>query len=255
MCLAWSPDGARLASAGNDTSAKIWDVRSGKEIYTLLGHAAPIYSLAWSPDGNRLVTGSWDISLKIWDTQTGAEVCSFDKPGGIVQMIYCVSWSRDGRRIACSDMEGDICILDATPGWRAETARKMEFAPGSARKTEAATIRSLQLYCAAVEPQATNNADALRRLAWIHATSRYPELRDGRKAVAFGEQSLALCGGRNAGVMSILAAAYAQAGDFPRAISLQQRAMALMPTVELKTEFAPELRSYETHQPWRDDSW
>ena len=254
-CLAWSPDGMRLASAGNDTSAKIWDVRRGKEINTLLGHTASIDSLAWNPEGTRLVTGSWDLSIKIWDTQTGAEVCSFDKPGGIVQMIYAVTWSRDGRRIACSDIEGDICILDSTPGWLGENVGKVSTATVPVRNPRADTIRSLKFYCESVEPHATNNADALRRLAWIRATSRYPELRDGRKAVAFAEQALALCGGRNAGVTSILAAAYAEAGDFPKAISMQKQAMALLPTVELKAEYAPELKLYESHQPCRDDSW
>ena len=253
--VAWSPDGKRLASTGNDTSAIIWDVRSGDQLNSLLGHAAPIYSLAWNPDGTRLVTGSWDLSIKIWDTATGAEVCSFEKPGGIVQMIYAVAWSRDGRRIACSDIEGDICILDSTPGWLDEAAGKFEPLPKTSHNQPADTIRSLKLYCESVEPRATNNADALRRLAWIRATSRYPELRDGSKAVAFAEQAVALNGGKNPGLISILAAAYAEAGDFAKAISLQKQALALLPTVELKAEYAPELALYEAHQPCRDDSW
>jgi WD40 repeat protein/serine/threonine protein kinase len=254
-CLAWSPDGKRLASGSDDTSAKIWDVNQGREIVTLFGHAAPIYSLAWSPDGTRLATASWDMSVKVWDPFGGAEICSFEKPGNIVQMLWSVAWSPDGRRLACSDIEGDICILDSNPGWQGEAAGKIESAPSPARNTEAETIRSLKLYCDAVEPNATNNADALRRLAWIRATSRYPELRDGRKAVAFAEQAVTLNGDQNAGLISILAAAYAECGDFPKAISLQKQAMLLPPTVDLKAEYAAELRSYESHQPWRDDSW
>jgi len=101
-----------------------------------------------------------------------------------------------GRRIACSDIEGGICILDATPGWLGEAAEKIPAPLFPAGQTEAATIRSLKLYCASVEPHATNNADALRRLAWILATSRYPEVRDGRKAVAFAEQASTLTGGK-----------------------------------------------------------
>ena len=101
----------------------------------------------------------------------------------------------------------------------------------------------------------STDPDALRRLAWIRATSRYPELRDGSKAVAFAEQAVALNGGKNPGLISILAAAYAEAGDFAKAISLQKQALALLPTVELKAEYAPELALYEAHQPCRDDSW
>jgi hypothetical protein len=35
--VAWSPDGTRLASAGNDGSLRIWDPASGREIHTLWG--------------------------------------------------------------------------------------------------------------------------------------------------------------------------------------------------------------------------
>ena len=180
-CVAWSPDSARLASASDDSSAKIWDVASGKEISSLLGHAAPVYSVAWSPDGKRVVTGSWDLSVRIWDPVTGTEVCAFDKPGNIVQMIYAVAWNPDGRHIACSDIEGGITILDSTPGSLNGTNALVQSAAARPPESAAAMIRSLKLYCQAVEPQATNNADALRRLAWILATSRYRNCAMGPK--------------------------------------------------------------------------
>jgi WD40 repeat protein/serine/threonine protein kinase len=288
-CLAWSPDSTSLASACDDSTAKIWDVARGSEVSTLLGHATSVYSVAWSPDGKRVVTGSWDFSVKIWDPITGTEVCSFDKPGGITQMIYAVAWSPDGREIACSDIEGNICILDATPGGlgaasllerssvaalrgvdrapsrpvpsdaiaRDSSAADPSTPPAPVRKPEydASMVRSLKLYCEVVEPHATNNADALRRLAWILATSRHAEVRDGSKAVAFAQQASNLVGGRNPGILSILAAACAENGDFTNAISFQKQAMAMVPNIDLRTEYAAELRLYETHQPCRDNFW
>jgi hypothetical protein len=253
--LAWSPDGLRLASAGDDSSVVIWDVNTGAPINSLLGHAASVHSVAWNPDGTRLVTGSWDLSVKIWEPDTGAEVCSFQTPGGIIQMIDAVAWSRDGRRIACSDIEGQICILDSTLGWPSGETNEVKTVSTSARNSEAETIRSLRLYCAAVEPHAANNADALRRLAWILSTCRYPEVRDGPKAVALAQQASQLIGGSNASVLSILAAAYAEAGDFTNAIQTQKRALALVSGTESRAELAAELRLYEAHQPVRDNSW
>jgi WD40 repeat protein/serine/threonine protein kinase len=254
-CLAWSPDGRRLASGSDDTSAKIWDVNRASEVATLLSHTAPIYSVAWNPEGSRVATGGWDMSVKIWDPVTGAQVCSFDRLGGIIQQVYSVAWSADGRRLACSDIEGDIFILDSTPGRMGEGVAKIYAAPERNPIGRADTIRSLKLYCETVEPHATNDADALRRLAWIRAACRYPEVRDGRKAVAFAEQSVALNGRKNAGLISILAAAYAETGNFSKAIELQKEAMTLLPTIDLRAEYATELALYESHQPYRDNSW
>ena len=253
--LAWSPDGTRLASAGGDTSAKIWDLRSGRVRHTLLGHGAPIHGVAWSPDGSRLVTGSWDLSLKLWDTETGVEVCTFDQPAGLVQMIDAVAWSPDGRRIAASDIEGCIGILDASPGWLAETGVKVEATASPADQAAAATIRSLQLYCDTVEPHANNDTDALRRVAWIRATARYPEVRDGRKAVLLAERANLLAGGLNAGVLNILAAAYAETGDFPKAVATQKQAISLLSGAESRAGYLATLKLYEAGRPRRDDAW
>jgi tetratricopeptide (TPR) repeat protein len=112
------------------------------------------------------------------------------------------------------------------------------------------------VYCAAVESQASKgDADALRRLAWILATSRYPELRDGRRAVACAEQAIAVTSRKNAGLLSILAAAYAEAGDFPGAVGAQKEAIALLTNDESKKEYSSQLSLYEAHLPCRDDSW
>ena len=92
-------------------------------------------------------------------------------------------------------------------------------------------------------------------LAWILATSRYSELRDGSKAVAYAQQASTLTGGRNAGILSILAAAYAETGDFDNAINCQKQALALVSDLEFRMEFAAELRLYESRQPFRDDAW
>lgn len=254
--LAWSPDGTRLASAGRDTSARIWDVGSGQARHILLGHGAPVHGVAWSPDGTRLATGSWDLSIKIWDTGTGVEVCAFDQPAGIVQMIDAVAWNPDGRRIAVSDIEGHIGILDATPGWAAEAVAKTATPTIRANpKAIAAIVRSLQLYCDTVEPRAANDADALRRLGWIRATAPYPELRNGRKALAHAERAIGLVGGGNAGLLRILAAAHAEAGDFEQAVATQKQAIALISGTESQAPYAAALRLYESGRPCRDDSW
>jgi eukaryotic-like serine/threonine-protein kinase len=254
--LAWSPDGNHLASCSDDGSAKIWDAHEGTLLQTLDGHGAAVFTVAWDPAGTRLATGSWDLTVRIWDPLSGTEICAFDQPAGIVQMIYAVAWNPDGRRIAVGDVEGRIGILDASPGWSAETGTRQEF-PAVPRDTAAdETRRSLKHYCRTVEPHAANDPDSLRRLAWILATAPYDDVRDGPKSLQFASQANQICGGRNPGILAILAAAHAECGDFDKAIATQQKAISLLRKGgDAQAPYAAALKLYESHQPFRDDSW
>jgi WD40 repeat protein len=74
--LAWSPDGQRLASAGEDGTVKVWDTATGQETLTLKGHTGRVRSLAWSPDGQRLASAGEDGTVKVWEADTGQETPS-----------------------------------------------------------------------------------------------------------------------------------------------------------------------------------
>jgi WD40 repeat protein len=66
--MAVDRQGRWLASAGEDSTIRIWDATSWQLLRTLRGHTSVIMSLAFSPDGRRLVTGSRDHTVKFWDT-------------------------------------------------------------------------------------------------------------------------------------------------------------------------------------------
>ena len=59
-----------LASGSYDKTVKLWDVGSGRELHTLVGHTSLITSLAFSPDGKLLISGSGK-SIKLWDVASG----------------------------------------------------------------------------------------------------------------------------------------------------------------------------------------
>jgi WD40 repeat protein len=64
--IAFSPDGKLVATGSQDNTIKIWDVDSGKELYTLRGHSCSVTSVAFSPDGQILVSGGNDKTVKAW---------------------------------------------------------------------------------------------------------------------------------------------------------------------------------------------
>jgi WD40 repeat protein len=61
----WSPDGTRLAAIMG-TAPPVWNVATGANIYSLVGHTDGVWTMAWSPDGTRLATGSADGTARIW---------------------------------------------------------------------------------------------------------------------------------------------------------------------------------------------
>ena len=68
---------------------------------------------------------------------------------------------------------------------------------------------------------------ALNNLAWIRATSPNATLRNSSEAVQLAERSCALTPQPDAGQLDTLAAAYAESGDFDRAIETGDRAIQL----------------------------
>ena len=85
MSVAWSPDGARLATGSWDGTAKVWDAAGGRELLTLKGHTGWVWSVAWSPDGRRLATRSLDGTARLWEVADAEAVQEWARQDRAVQ--------------------------------------------------------------------------------------------------------------------------------------------------------------------------
>lgn len=61
-----NPECNRLVSASKDSTAKIWDVITGRIIYSLSGHTMSITCVKWGGEGF-IYTASQDRTIKVWD--------------------------------------------------------------------------------------------------------------------------------------------------------------------------------------------
>jgi serine/threonine protein kinase/WD40 repeat protein len=71
--LRFSPDGKRLATAGQDSIVRIWELGGKRNesgtppVLELRGHTASVNHILFHPDGTRLVTAAQDGTVKVWD--------------------------------------------------------------------------------------------------------------------------------------------------------------------------------------------
>lgn len=68
--IAFSPDGAKIATAAADRTLKFFDAETLDELATLDGQPDWVMSLDFSPDGSRVAAGRFDGSLSIYDSET-----------------------------------------------------------------------------------------------------------------------------------------------------------------------------------------
>ena len=133
----FSPKSDRMVFAGSDNKARIWDVDSAKELFTLEGHEALVTFAAFNPDGTRIVTASGDGTIGIWDAQNGNAIQIIPAHE---RRVTSASFSRDGSRIVTASGDRTAAIWDATTGEKYRTLeghediiRYADFSPDGSR--------------------------------------------------------------------------------------------------------------------------
>ena len=127
----FSPDGKRLI-ATDDNDIKILDASSGRELMTLSGHEAPIWSRSYSPDGTRIVSGGRDKTVKIWNAITGTEIMTLRGHGDWPEdpeysPVSSVAFSPDGKRIVSGSYDCTVKIWNAETGAEVMTLQHPHF--------------------------------------------------------------------------------------------------------------------------------
>ncbi|GAA2783539.1 hypothetical protein GCM10010441_05530 [Kitasatospora paracochleata] len=69
----------RLAlTSANDRTARLWDVRTGRQLMELTGHTDRVMGSALSADGRHAVTAAEDRTVRLWDVADGRMVRSVE---------------------------------------------------------------------------------------------------------------------------------------------------------------------------------
>jgi WD40 repeat protein len=122
-CLGFSPDGARLALAGDDLVAHVWEAATGQWLKSL-DTDGMIRCVAFSPDGKYIAAGGWHRALRLWDAKTYEHVRSL---GDHLDEVRGLAFSPDSQLLATASFDGTIKVWTFDP--RAAQIPKPEEPP------------------------------------------------------------------------------------------------------------------------------
>ena len=109
--LAFSPDGTRIATAGEDGLTRLWDTSTGALTAECRGHTRKVLSVAFRPDGRRVVTASADGAVRQWDPASGREVeAPYERHTG---EVVTAAYSPDGLWVASGGTDRTIRVWGA----------------------------------------------------------------------------------------------------------------------------------------------
>lgn len=111
--MAYAPTGTAIATAPNQTSVIVHDLRTGRQIAVFPAHG--IDALRFSPDASLLAGASLDGSVTVWNLNQRT-VAARLKPGAVA--VYTIAISHNGKLLAVGDSGGTATLYDVARGRR-----------------------------------------------------------------------------------------------------------------------------------------
>jgi WD40 repeat protein/mono/diheme cytochrome c family protein len=108
---AFSADGKRVLSGGDDRTLRLWEADSAKDIQVCRGCEGGVRGVAFSPDGKHVLSGAADATVRLWEIETGKDQRDFRKHA---DSVVAVMFLDGGRETLSASRDANVRI------WRLE---------------------------------------------------------------------------------------------------------------------------------------
>ena len=109
-------------------------------------------------------------------------------------------------------------------------------------------------FAKAEQAAAPTNAEGLNSVAWFKATCPDGSQRNGREAIRQATKACDLSGWKNGGFIDTLATAYAETGDFDRAVKYEEQALNMKSVLsKTRKDLQEHLGLFQEHKPYREE--
>lgn len=109
--VAFSPDKRILAGSDSSRVIHVWELATGQELATLVGHQRDIHELQFSPDGLLLVSAGLDGEVRLWDVHSGTQLAGSFKHE---EEIRSLAFSPTGDRLATASSDKTVLVWDVS---------------------------------------------------------------------------------------------------------------------------------------------
>ena len=193
--LMFSRDGTRLVAASGEPGlfgeARLWELKTGRELRVFQGHRDSLYACALDPTGALLATGGYDRQIKIWDVESGKELFTLAGHNGA---IYDLAFRPDGKVLASASADRTVKLWDVASGARLDTLKEptkelytLAFAPDGQHLAAGGVDHRIRLW--RVSHSAREGSNPLRYSVFAHeaAILQLSYSPDGQMLVSAGE--------------------------------------------------------------------